>query len=118
MSLCFLHAQESSFLVTRHESSHLLELPQLQTGGWLLVLCCLPVCPTAVPAHPRSCGNGGGEHTAVPILQISYETKKLKDLCKPSKSQGSKAMGWIWSTEEIPSDFLGMGLDPGNEKYQ
>lgn len=32
MSLCFLHARESSFLVTRRASSHPSQLPQLQTG--------------------------------------------------------------------------------------
>lgn len=54
-----------------------------------------------------------GEHPAVPTLQISCETKKVKDLCKPSQSHSSKAMGWIQSTEKIPRDFLGMGLDLG-----
>lgn len=76
------------------------------------MLGCLPVCPSAAPAHPRFCGNGRGNTLQSP-LQISCETKKVQDLCKPSQSHGGKAMGWIQSTEKIPRDFLGMGLDLG-----
>lgn len=102
MSLFFLHAWESSFLVTRCESSHILELLLLQTGEGL---CCLPVCLSAVPV-----GMGGthcSPHSA-DFLQDEGTQRPLQ-----TQSHGSKTMGCVWSTEKIPSDFLGMGFDLG-----
>lgn len=113
MSLCFLHARESSFLVTRCESSHLLELPQLQTGRWLLVLGCLPVCPSAAPAHPRSCGNGRGNTLQSPLCRFLAKPRKSKTSANPPRATAAKQWAGSSQQKKIPRDFLGMGLDLG-----
>lgn len=95
-----------------------LNLLRSERAEGCLGLCCLSVCPSAAPARPRSCGNGGGEHTAVPILQISYEAQKLGELWEPWQGRGSEAVGCGRSAGKIPSDFRGTGSDLGNEKYR
>lgn len=88
MSSLFLHAWESSFLVMRCESSHLLELAQLHTGGGAALSPCLSVCPSAEPVEPR-------DTPWSPFCRLRG------------------AMGWIWDTEQnperLPRDAAGSG---------
>lgn len=102
MSLCFLHAQESSVLVTRCESSHLLELQQLQAGGGALGAVLSPCLSVRLLWE-------WGEHAALPILQVPCDSKKLKDPCKSPPAPGQwagagpeekppvAAWGWGWA---------------------
>lgn len=110
MSLCFLHARESSFLVTSYEFSHLLELAQLQAGGQLWVLS-PGLCPA--PAHPPGAGRGG-DTLQPPLCRFLLRPRNSKTPANPPRARA--AMGWVWAAEKSLGDFLGMGLDLGGEK--